>query len=342
MTPPGPPTPRRRSLVVRTSMLLAIVLAGLSTSGCLVARASRMIDAHDAAQRFPPKGDPQTAQTRNLLVGGVQRTYLVQVPEPTSASAPIVLLLHGGTQTAEKVWSQTSLPTLAARDHFILAAPQGIGNHWNDGRSSTVAGDDVSTADDVGLLRAVIADVVSRDHGDARAVFVIGASNGGFMAMNYACQAGDTLRAGANVISNIPRDVAAHCRSSKALPWLSMNGVRDPIVPFAGVPEGTVLKGKLQTPLLSADQSFDFWARRAGCSATVKSEKVSDSVEKRVRSGCAGGASSEQYVFSGAGHVWPGLAVTSPLIATYLGGTNLDVDTGEVAWNFFKSTLGRR
>jgi polyhydroxybutyrate depolymerase len=324
------------------SMLLALALACASTSGCLAVRAARMIDAHEATKDFPAKGDLQTAQSRSLLVGGVQRTYLVQAPSASSAPAPIVLLLHGGTQTAEKVWAQTSLPTLAARDRFILAAPQGIGNHWNDGRSSTVAGDDVSTADDVGLLRAVIADVVSRDHGDARAVFIIGASNGGFMAMNYACQAGDTLRAGANVISNIPRDVADHCRSSKPLPWLSMNGVKDPIVPFAGVPEGTLLKGRLQTPLLSADQSFDFWARRAGCGATVKSEKVSDTVEKRVRTGCAGGAISEQYVFSGAGHVWPGLAVNSPMIATYLGGTNLDVDTGEVAWDFFKSTLGTR
>lgn len=322
--------------------VLAIALGSLGSSGCLAVRVSRMIDAHEAEQRLPAKGDDETAQRRTLSVGGVERSYLVQVPPRASAPSPIVLLLHGGTQDADDAWEQTSLPTLAARDRFILAAPDGVDEHWNDGRGSTLAGDAASTADDVGFLRALIAELVSRDHGDAGAVFVIGASNGGFMAMNYACQAGETLRAGANVISNLPLAVVNRCRSSKPLPWLSMNGVKDTIVPFVGVPEGTVSKGKPQAALLSADATFQFWARRAGCGAAVRTEKISDSVEKRVRSGCAGGATSQQYVFSDAGHVWPGLAISGPMMAYYLGGTNLDVDTGEAAWTFFKSTLPGR
>lgn len=331
---------RRRSLA-KLAMLLAIAIGSTSLSGCLVARVSRMIESHDAAQRFPAKGDDSTAQERTLAAGGLQRTYLVQVPAGTTAPTPIVLLLHGGTQTAENVWEQTSLPTLGASDHFIVAAPQGVEKHWNDGRGSTIAGDDASTADDIAFLRAVIAELVLRDHGDPRAVFVIGASNGGFMAMYYACQAGDTLRAGANVISTLPLAVAKNCRPSKPLPWLTMNGMKDSIVPFAGVPEGTTSRGQPQAPLMSADATFEFWARRAGCNTNMKTERISDSVEKRVRSGCTGGTPSQQYVFSESGHVWPGEAVNSPLLAFYLGGTNLDVDTGETAWAFFKSTLAR-
>ncbi|MGQ0700839.1 MAG: alpha/beta hydrolase family esterase [Panacagrimonas sp.] len=332
----------RRWSIGRLAMPLVIAMVSLSLGGCIVARVPRMIEAREAAQRFPAKGDDSTAQERRLVVGGLQRTYLVQVPAGTTALTPIVLLLHGGTQDAEDVWEQTSLPTLAASERFILAAPEGVDEHWNDGRGSTIAGDDASTADDVAFLRAVIADLVQRDRGDARAVFVIGASNGGFMAMNFACQAGDTLRAGANVISTMPVAVSKNCKGSKPLPWLSMNGMKDSIVPFAGVPEGTMSRGKPQAPLLSADATFQFWARRAGCGATMQTEKISDTVEKRVRSGCAGGMTSQQYVFSQAGHVWPGLAIVGPMIALYLGGTNLDVDTGEAAWGFFKSTLAGR
>lgn len=331
--------PARRSRIVRVLTLLALTVSVLSVSGCLLARVPRMIDANEAAKRFPAKGSTASAQTRKLLVGGLERTYLLQVPAGATAQTPIVLLLHGGTQTAEEVWKQTSLPTLGARDRFIVAAPQGLNKHWNDGRGSTIAGDEASSADDVGFLRAVITELVLRDKGDARAVFVIGVSNGGFMAMRYACQASDTLRAGANVISTLPAAVARNCRATKPLPWLSMNGMRDPIVPFAGVPEGTMSRGQPQAALLSADATFQFWATRAGCKPGARIETISESVEKRIRSGCAGGTTSEQYVFTYAGHVWPGQAITGPLIAAYLGGTNLEVDSGEAAWSFFRSTL---
>lgn len=318
-----------------TASLAGILM--LSLSGCLVVRGARMIENHSATQGFPDKGKVSGAQPRSLVSGGQQRRYLVQIPSGSTGPMPIVVLLHGGTQTAEQAWEQTSLPTLGLREHFIVAAPQGVGKHWNDGRGSTLAGDEASTADDVGFIRDMIAGLVLRDRGDARAVFVIGASNGGFMAMYYACQAGDSLRAGANVISDLPASVARGCKPGKALPWLSMNGVNDPIVPFKGMAEGTLVKGQPQAALLSADATFQFWADRAGCSPKVQSTRVADGVERRLRS-CAHGTTSQQYVFAG-GHVWPGLPINSLALDYFLGGANLQVDTGEVAWGFFKSTL---
>ena len=321
---------------IATATLAGVLM--LSLSGCLVVRGARMIESHNATQGFPAKGDTDTAQTRTIVAGGQQRRYLVQVPSGGSSAMPIVVVLHGGTQTAEQAWEQTSLPTLGLLDHFIVAAPQGVGKHWNDGRGSTLAGDEASSADDVGFIRSLIAELVLRDRGDARAVFIIGASNGGFMAMYYACQAGDTLRAGSNVISDLPAAVARGCKSGKALPWLSMNGVKDPVVPFKGMAEGTVVKGQPQAALLSADATFQFWAQRAGCSANAQVTRIAEGVEKRVRL-CANGLSSQQYVFANGGHVWPGLPVNSPGLAYFLGGANLEVDTGDVAWGFFKSTL---
>ena len=323
----------------RLSRLALWVIGTALLSGCLAARVPRMIEAHDAAERLPAKGDWQSAQARKIVSGGLQREYWIQKPSVARKQLPIVLLLHGGTQTAEDVWTQTSLPTLAQREGFILAAPQGIDKHWNDGRGSTIAGDKASTANDVQFLRDIVQSLVLNEGGDPRAVFAIGASNGGFMVMHLACEAGDLLRAGASVISNLPAAQARACRSTSALPWLAMNGVKDPIIPFTGQGEGVVKRGEAQPALLSADASFAFWADRAGCSRQATVTKISDNVEKRVRSGCRGSARSEQYVFADSGHVWPGLAIVRPVIAYTLGGTNLDVDSGEIAWGFFRSTL---
>jgi polyhydroxybutyrate depolymerase len=318
-------------------LIAAAAIAALS--GCLVARVPALIEAHEAAERFPAKGDWKQAQHRKIVSSGLTREYALLKPAVPRGPVPIVLLLHGGTQTNEDVWTQTSLPTLAQQEGFLLAAPQGIDKHWNDGRGSTIAGDAASTANDVRLLRDIVTQLVLEDGGDARAVFVIGASNGGFMAMHFACEAGDVLRAGANVISNLPAAQAQRCTSKKPLPWMSMNGVKDPIIPFAGQPEGTVKKGQPQPALLSADATFAFWAGRAGCSTEVKTRRIGENVELRERAGCTGGTESLQYVFLNSGHVWPGLAITRPLISMTLGGDNLDVDTGQAAWSFFRSTL---
>lgn len=319
-------------------LVLSMVFSTL-LSGCLAVRVPRMIEAHNAAERLPAKGDWETAQARKLISGGLQREYWVQKPAGARKQLPIVLLLHGGTQTAKDVWTQTSLPTLARREGFILVAPQGLDKHWNDGRGSTIAGDKASTANDVQFLRDLVQSLVLNDGGDPRAVFAIGASNGGFMVMHLACEAGDLLHAGASVISNLSTAQSRACRSTSALPWLAMNGMKDPIIPFAGQGEGVIKRGEAQPALLSADASFAFWADRAGCSRQVAVVKISENVEKRVRSGCRGAAHSEQYVFANSGHVWPGLAITRPVIAYTLGGTNLDVDAGEIAWGFFKSML---
>ncbi len=305
--------------------------------------------ANAASNPVPGRGRVVDARVRHVSVGGLDRTYLIQ-PVPGARGAgrlPVVVLLHGGAQTAEDVWRETSLPTLGAREGFLVVAPQALNRRWNDARGSSVAGDPVSAADDLRFLKAVIAEVVAQEHGDASAVFMVGASNGGSMTMRFACDAGETLRAAASVIATLPEAMAQSCKSPRPLPWLAINGTDDPLIPFGGQLEGTVRRGETQPALRSVDATFRFWADRAGCAAPLVRRPLTDPVleerqrwaESIVRSGCVAGHVSQLVVLHGSGHVIPGANVDSRLIERVAGYGAPEVDAGTLIWEHFKATL---
>jgi polyhydroxybutyrate depolymerase len=313
-----------------------------------VATTASFAHSHGASE-LPERGNIASARRRHLSVGGIERSYLVQ-PTPGARGAgrlPVVLLLHGGTQSAEDIWRETSLPTLGAREGFLVVAPEALDRHWNDVRGSTIAGGPASTVDDVRFLKAVIADVIAQDHGDPSAVFMVGSSHGGFMTMRFACDAGETLRAAASLLSTMPDALARNCKSPRPLPWLAINGTEDPSIPFAGQVDGTVRRGETQAALRSADDTFRFWADRAGCAAPTTRQALTDQgqderhrwAERVMRINCVGGQVSQQVVLHGSGHVIPGVPSDNRLMERAVGPAAPEVDGGTLVWMHFKATL---
>jgi polyhydroxybutyrate depolymerase len=199
---------------------------------------------------------------------------------------------------------------LARLHGFVLAAPQGTSNQWNDGRAITISGTK-SDSDDVAFLRALIDKLVRQQAVNPQAVFMIGASNGGHMTMRFACEAASMLRGAGNVISNLPVKLAHTCQPNKPLPWLSINGTADKIMPFAGT---------LKEPaLLSAEATHQFWARKDTS------------------------GHSRFYVLQGAGHQWanPPESASRRLIVRLLGEPSYEFDSGTVIWDFFSKTLAK-
>lgn len=295
-------------------------------------------------QAFPVKGTLSTAESKTLYFRGGARHYLIR-PVGAEGPYPVVIFLHGGDSDARTAWTQTSLPTLAAVDKFIFVAPDASSNkHWNDGRG-TVGQGKPSDADDVGFLKALITEIVARERGDPDAVFIAGFSNGGVMAIRFACEAGTLLRAGAIIAAEMPAEMQAGCKPGKPLPWLSMNGDRDDRLPFGGLRAGTFVLGRPQAGLLSADATFEFFADNARCGRPARVYKVPDvdssdgsTAVRRVRKGCVWGAASTQYVFHGAGHSIPGYAYPAAE-ARSRHGVNEDVDAGSLIWEHFRQTL---
>ena len=310
---------------------------------------SSLVRARTTTGPMPERGNVASARRRHITVGGLERSYLVQ-PAPGARGMgrlPVVVLLHGGTQSAEDIWRETSLPTLGAREGFLVVAPEALDRHWNDVRGSSIAGNPASTVDDVRFLRAVIAEVIAQDHGDPSAVFMVGSAHGGFMTMRFACDAGEALRAAASLLSTMPDALARNCKSPRPLPWLAVNGTDDPAVPFGGQVDGTVRRGETQAALRSADDTFRFWADRAGCAAPTARQAITDQgaddrhrwAERIVRTSCVGGQVSQQVVLHGSGHVMPGLATDNRLAERAVGPAAPEVDGGTLVWMHFKATL---
>lgn len=304
------------------------------------------IDSSGAAREhaFPAKGSLSAAEAKTLYLHGSARHYLIR-PVRGKGPYPVVIFLHGGDSDARTAWTVTSLPTLAAVDRFIIVAPDASSNeHWNDGRGSVGQGKP-SHADDVAFLKALIADVVAHERGDPDAVFIAGFSNGGVMAIRFACEAGTLLRAVAIIAAEMPAEMRARCKPGKPLPWLSMNGDRDDRLPFGGLRAGSLVLGRPQAGLLSADATFEFFADNARCARPARVYQVPDldpsdgsTAVRRVRRGCARGAASTQYVFHGAGHSVPGYAYPAAEVRSRRG-VNEDVDAGSLIWEHFRQTL---
>ena len=332
-----------RKIIAVVYMVAALVFS-FSTNAQTVRdrmRERREAREQQANPNYPAKGDPALARKIEFSLNGIKRYYLFEAPKETGPF-PVVILLHGGGGSAEEVWRQTSLPTLASSERFIVAAPNGLNKHWNDGRGTTLGGV-ASTADDVDFLKRVIADVIAKEHGDPNAVFMVGISNGGFMTMHFACQAGSLLRAASYAASTLPAAEEKHC-GAPPIPWLAMNGTADPIIPFDGMKAGTVKNGEPQPELLTADSTFDFWAMHDHCGAFVSKTTLPHlhpadptTAEERICKG-DGGLPSVQIVFQGGGHSWPNLQYGA-FIQGLIGNSNQDVDAGQAIWSFFKGTL---
>lgn len=278
---------------------------------------------------FPEKGQLGDSRRGYLTVDGTKRTYLYLDGAPDAPSKPLVIFLHGGTQTDEQAWRQTSFPTLAKSNGFLFVAPQGQNNQWNDGRPETLSGVR-STADDVAFLKSLIASLAESHHADPKRVFLAGVSNGGLMTMRFACEAGSALRAAGTAIANLPTELERKCPSRTPLPILQMNSTADPLIPFSG-----------NAQFLSAERTFAFWATRSGCSAKEEAARLPHRVPsdttyavQHTRLHCPGEPSAF-IVFHGAGHSAPNQKY-GPLLERALGKSNQDVDLGEAMWEFFR------
>lgn len=278
---------------------------------------------------------------------GRLREYLLSVPARADGAAlPLIIVLHGTYGTADKMEKHLGFEPYVERYRVVVAYPDAYRERgarrtlrWNDGRGTLASS--AAGIDDVTALRALVVDIGRRVSLDRRRIFVAGASNGGMMAYRVGCEAADLVAGIAPVIGAVARPIDPDCHPSRPISVLAINGMDDPIVPFAGgtvcadVPKIFCERGEVA----GAEDSLRRFADGAGCKgAPVVRDlpvRVDDGTQvRRVDyAGCAAGVRVRGLWIKGGGHAWPPLP--SQLGQRRSGRSTANLDATEAIVRFF-------
>jgi polyhydroxybutyrate depolymerase len=218
------------------------------------------------------------------------------------------------------------LEALARRDGVVLAYPDAVEGSWNDGRPGVDSVAHRELIDDVGFLRAIVADATTRYGVDARWVVAVGLSNGAMMATRLACEAADVFGSVAAVAGVAASEQLNRCNPSRPVAFRLIVSRRDPTVPFTGGPIAAA-GGRSRGAGASAMAVAAWWAARAGCSGST-STPLPDSapaVQRWTATGCSPGTEVvvdslevqahgwfEQRGYSASSAVWSALGSRPP------------------------------
>lgn len=182
---------------------------------------------------------------------------------------PLLVLLHGFGVSSSLLIAKAGLNEIADQKQFAYLAPEGRRDaqgrpFWNAGKSCCDL--EGTGVDDVKRLRELVDSTLSNAAIDPQRVFVIGYSNGGFMAQRLACDIGDRIAGVISVAGAAPsKDVA--CAQSTRLAFLEIHGDADPVVHYAG---GTVFDRTDVAAHASAPETAKYWAQHVGCSGDLR------------------------------------------------------------------------
>ena len=281
-----------------------------------------------------------------LKYGGRERSAFVHVParaaeKPTLA---VILNFHGGGGHGANEQEYSLMDRLADREKFIAVYPNGSGRFgnrlltWNAGSCCAYAV--LNNIDDVGFVRALLAELSSQLPIDRRRVYATRMSNGGMMAHRLAAQASDVITAVAPVAGGMVLPRIETSKTSRAVPVMHFHSVDDPRALYRGGlgPPFPMTKSQVFHP--NIDQMIALWVKHNSCAAEpAVADRRSDrdarghTATKFVYSKCRDGAEVVLWKLTGAGHVWPG--GKQKVMERILGPSTDIVGANQEMWKFF-------
>lgn len=193
---------------------------------------------------------------------------------------PLLAILHGLGGSGSESARALDLVAFAERERVLVMVPDGPKDSagrrfWN--AHPACCDFDASGVDHVRELGERIDAVVQRSPVDAQRIFLIGFSNGGFMALRLACALGPRLRGVASIAGAGPGP-GLNCNSE--LPHvLLVHGDSDTVVRYEG---GSVFDHPALPRHASASETFEEWADRAGCQNAAPAAAPFDAVASIV------------------------------------------------------------
>lgn len=282
----------------------------------VVDRADRSTES-DASSKASPRTQP-AFDTHRFVGDAGELDYKLYVPAGLdTANAPLLVMLHGCTQSPDDFARGTRMNALADSHGYVIAYPEQTSSRnanrcWNWFRSS----DQQRESGEPALLAALTRKLIATHRLDERRVYVAGLSAGGAMAAVLANTHSD-LFAAIGVHSGLPIGLASDVPSAFAAMRSGGKG-REPTAPKKDAPPvpAIVFHGDRDTTVHPSNghgviaQSL---ANRAVDAAAATGAHVERGIAvggrqytRTVHRLADGNVAAEHWIVEGAGHAWSG------------------------------------
>jgi polyhydroxybutyrate depolymerase len=251
------------------------------------------------------------AHTQAAIDAGAIPNLKLPASYDPSVPAPLLVALPGYGVTAAKQEQYWRLGDVASERGFLYATPEPPKDkrqipYWN----ATDACCDFYGAktDDVARIVRLIDDVARRHRVDPKRIYLIGHSNGGFLAHRIACEQASRIAAIVSLAGAAWKD-SARCTASEPVAILEAHGTNDDVVKIDG---GRVFDRAWMAPYPSLRETLATWAKIDGCAGPLRATGSTMDLDARVAGaetavleidGCARGGAVVSWSMKGSFHV---------------------------------------
>jgi polyhydroxybutyrate depolymerase len=264
--------------------VVAVLGVVLVVAGCF---------GRDAAK---PSGFVDGTSLHTISVGGHDRTYRLYKPKGLPASAPLVVMLHGGFGNGAQAEKSYGWDELADSSKFVVAYPDGLNRAWNVNGGGCCGRSAKEGIDDVAFIAAAVADIGRNVGIDAARVYATGISNGGIMSYTLACETAIFAAIGPDSATQLNA-----CESPHPTSVMHIHGTADRLIRYDGGRGAGV--AHIDGPPVS--QLNAFWRNVNHCAAPASTTNGSVTTST---AGCPDNRSVVLITVDGGGHQWPGFA----------------------------------
>jgi len=254
---------------------------------------------------------------------GEERTFVYYIPDSWNASSeyPLLIVLHGLTQSGNGIMEITGFNEIAEVNDFIVCYPDGLNASWNADMNSVN-----SDVDDLGFVEELINYFESNLNTNPQKRYLSGFSNGGYLSHKIASESEMCIAAIATVSGNMSTTTYENFNPMYPTSVLHIHGTSDAIVPYnGGASTGA-----------SVDDVMSLWQFFLSCDTEPQMQAMPNPnifdfsyPERYIYQNCSG-SELEHIKVVGGGHQWPGIET----LIGGLGTINMDFYSPQVIWDF--------
>ena len=290
------------------------------------------------------KKDLITLPVQTFLSGGLEREYMLYIPQSAEKNSPLVFMLHGLGSTHTIIMNYSQMNQVADKHGFAVCYPQGIRGaentrhtkkgtpFWNVGYETHKN----ETVDDVSFIKSLAIYLQQEYNLDPEKTFCAGMSNGGDMSYLLGCEAPDIFKAIAPITGCMMGWIYESCNINDPVPVFQVHGTADKTTYY----DGDVDNRDKWGAYMGVETTINFWVDRNECKK-VNIDTLPD-IDRNdgsivITEKYTGGRNNNEvwfYKVINGDHEWPpGWPVKSG---------NGDLNTSEEIWKFFQHSMKQK